>query len=175
MPDLSALMVEVLSRHADASKWTDAPFEKVRRIPNTKVGDAGQDYVEELCKLYGFDCQFPEDGKGKRSKQSPWDIQIEGVKFELKTATEDVSGCFQFNHVRYARQYQALLCLGIGPNAIRFNLWSKADVTTNKAGTLVSMEKSGSASYKLTKRRDGLILIADFEATMRQFFQEFAA
>lgn len=156
MPDLNALLVEVLTRHSDANKWVDATFEKVRRLPNTKVGDAGQDYIEELCKLYKFECLFPEDKKGGRSKQSPWDIEIKGVKFELKTATEDVSNSFQFNHVRYARDYQALICLGIGPEAIYFNVWSKADVTTNKAGKLVSMEKSGSASYKLTKRQMGL-------------------
>jgi hypothetical protein len=61
MVDLNALLIEVLERHADASKWVGAPFEKVRRIPNTKVGDAGQDYIENLCKLYEFTCEFPED------------------------------------------------------------------------------------------------------------------
>jgi hypothetical protein len=173
MADLNALLLKVLNRHADANKWVDATFEKVRRLPNTKVGDAGQDFIEELCKLYQLDRNFPEGKQGKRSKQSPWDIEIQGVKFELKTATEDVSGCFQFNHVRYARSYQALLCLGIGPEAVYFNVWSKADVTTNKAGTLVSMEKSGSASYKLTKRKDGLFLIEEFERVMNAFFENF--
>jgi hypothetical protein len=75
--------------------------------------------------------------------------------------------------VRYARAYQALLCLGIGPNEVRFNVWSKADVTTGKAGTLVSMEKSGSASYKLTKRKDGMKLITEFEAVMKFFGDNF--
>lgn len=75
--------------------------------------------------------------------------------------------------MRYARAYQALLCLGIGPNEVRFNVWSKADVTTGKAGTLVSMEKSGSASYKLTKRKDGMKLITEFEAVMKFFGDNF--
>ena len=172
--ELKALLLVVLERHADANKWIDATFEKIRRLPNTKVGDVGQDYIEDLCTRFGFTAEFPDDGKGKRAKQSPWDIQIEGVKFELKTATEDVSGCFQFNHFRYAREYDALLCLGIAPDTIYFNVWSKAAATTGKAGKLVSMEKSGSASYKLTKRPADLHAIDEFESVMTEFLLNFA-
>lgn len=167
-------MALVLDRHSDAGKWAGSRLEKIRRVPNTKVGDAGQDYVEEVCKLYGFGTKFPgEADSGKRSRQSSWDIQIDGIKFELKCATEDVAGAFQFNHIRYAREYEALMCLGVGPENIYFNIWSKADVATGKAGKLVSMEKSGSASYKLTKRQDGLKPIQQFEAEMRYFISNF--
>lgn len=173
MDDLYRILDGVLDRHADADKWLSSRFEKIRRIPNTKVGDVGQDYIEELCKLLQISINFPEGRLGKRSKQSPWDIEIEGVQFELKTATEDVSGCFQFNHVRYARSYQALMCLGIAPGTAFFRIWSKADVTTGKAGKLVSMEKSGSASYKLTKRKADLMPIDQFGDAVRQFLNTF--
>lgn len=173
MDELRTLLLEVLSRHADASKWSEAPFGKIRRLPNTKVGEVGQDYIESLCEKCGFDAMFPEDKRGGRSKQSPWDIQINNVKFELKTATEDTSGCFQFNHFRYARNYDALLCLGIAPEEIFFNVWTKAEATTGKAGTMVSMEKSGSASYKLTKRKDGLHVVDEFARVMSQFLEAF--
>lgn len=174
MDEFKALLISVLDKHADAGKWIDAPFEKIRRIPNTKVGDVGQDYIEELCRQFQISINFPEGSDGKRAKQSPWDIEIEGVRFELKTATEDVGKCFQFNHVRYARPYQALLCLGIAPDAIFFNMWSKADVTTGRAGALVSMEKSGSASYKLTKRKSDMLSIKVFGDEMRAFIHNFA-
>jgi hypothetical protein len=173
MDEIRQLLAQVLDKHADANKWIDAPFEKIRRLPNTKVGDAGQDFIEALCDRCGLLTAFPEGTGGKRSKQSPWDIDIGGIQFELKTATEDVSKSFQFNHVRYARKYQALLCLGISPTDIFFNVWSKAQVTTGKAGTLVSMEKSGSASYKLTKRIVDLKSIDEFEVTMREFITNF--
>lgn len=173
MDELHQLLCEVLNRHADANKWVDAPFEKIRRLPNTKVGDAGQDYIEEICLRFNLPILFPEGSGGKRSKQSPWDLEICGIKFELKTATEDVNKSFQFNHVRYARDYQALLCLGVGPANIYFDMWSKADVATKKAGTLVSMEKSGSASYKLTKRMNDLRPIMQFESKMRSFERDF--
>ena len=154
----------MLSKYEDADKWVGFTFERVKRLSNTKVGDVGQDFVEALCDELGFDCEFPErSARGGRSRQSPWDICIEGVTFELNTATEDVHGAFQFNHVRYHRQYEALLCVGIAPNAVLFDAWSKAEVTTGRAGHLVTMDKGSSATYKLTKRQDGLRQIRQFE------------
>ena len=157
------ILLEVLASYADADKWIGQTFEHIRRIPNTKVGDVGQDFVEQVCRDIGFDCDFPEKEDGTRLRQSPWDIQIEGTKFDLKTTSEDVSGSFQFNHIRYHRPYDALLCIGIGPTDIFVAAWTKADVTTGKAGTLVSMEKGANASYKLTKRPDQLSPISEFE------------
>ena len=163
MPDATAILTRILGSYADHSKWVGSPFESIKRISNTKVGDVGQDFVEELCGELGLDCDFPEKAtKGTRSRQSPWDIRIEGVTFELKTATEDVHGSFQFNHVRYHRDYQALLCIGIAPSCITFDAWTKADVSTGKAGTLVSMEKGTSATHKLTKRKGHLKPISQF-------------
>ena len=106
--------------------------------------------------------------------QSPWDIEINGVKFELKTATEDVNGSFQFNHLRYHRPYDAVLCLGVTPNELYFGLWSKADVATGKAGSLVSMEKGANASYKLTKKPSDLSVIDDFEQKTKDFIDSFS-
>ena len=150
------LLQKVLATYADANKWTGQPFEHIRRIPNTKVGDVGQDFVEELCLECGLKHEFPEKPDGTRMRQSPWDIRIEGKAFELKTASEDVGGAFQFNHIRYHREYDALLCVGIAPSSIYVGAWSKAHVATGKAGALVSMEKGANASYKLTKRADQL-------------------
>ncbi len=156
------ILADVLSGYTDDDKWVKAPFEHIKRISNSKVGDVGQEFVERLCKCKGLQVHFPGTD-GKRARQSPWDIEIEGMTFELKTATEDVSGCFQFNHIRYHRQYDALLCIGISPANIHFGIWSKAQVTTNKAGKLASMEMGANASYKLTKRPNALFPMSEFE------------
>lgn len=158
------ILRRILKRYADDDKWVGSRFERIKRLSNTKVGDVGQDFVEELCNGLGLSCEFPEDADGKRSRNSPWDIRIEDVTFELKTATEDVRGSFQFNHIRYTRSYQGLLCVGIGPTYIRFDAWSKADVTTEQAGALVSMERGANATHKLTKRRAQLRPIREFRS-----------
>ena len=153
-----------MEAYAIAKKWKGAAFENIKRVSNTKVGDVGQAFAESLCEVLELSYEVPRDPKtGKRMRTSPWDIKIEGAEFEMKTATEDVRGSFQFNHIRYHRQYDGLLCLGITPNDIMFDAWTKADVATGKAGHLVSMDKGSSATHKLTKRRGQLRPIADFE------------
>ena len=163
MADARRILQKILSGYKDADKWVGSPFERIKRLSNTKVGDVGQEFVETLCGELGFDCVFPLDSSGKRARNSPWDIRIENTTFELKTATEDIHNAFQFNHIRYHRDYEALLCVGIAPTEIRFDAWSKADVATGKAGHLITMDKGSSATHKLTKRRDRLMPIGQFE------------
>ena len=164
-----AILDEVLAGHEDHPKWLGARFEKIKHLSNNKVGEVGQDFVEALCNGLGFNIEFPEDEDGNRVTQNPWDVKIEGTTFELKTATEDVSGSFQFNHIRYHRPYQAVLCVGISPDDIFFHRWSKAEITTGEAGNLVSMEKGANASFKLTKKPTQLLPIRDFEDEMLNF------
>ncbi len=175
MPNLDyrGLFIEALRKNADSPKWNEGDFIGIKTVSNTKVGSVGQDFIESLCDTLSIPYNFPVNEDNERLTQSPWDIEICSVKFELKTATEDTSGNFQFNHLRYHRPYDAVLCLGVTPNELYFGMWSKADVTTGKAGTLVSMEKGANASYKLTKKPSTLFPIADFEQKIKEFISSF--
>lgn len=167
------LFAEVLKGFGDDQKWNNAILGKMKTISNTKVGAVGQTFIERLCDELGISCEFPLNVKGKRKAQSPWDIRIDGVEFELKTATEDIQNHFQFNHVRYHRPYQALLCLGVAPADLYFGVWSKAQVVTGEAGRLVSMEAGANASYKLTKSADQLYGIECFQEVVAKFTENF--
>ncbi len=171
--DYKSLFVKALEKNVDNPKWKEGDFVGIKTVSNTKVGTIGQDFIEGLCNALSVPCNFPLRTDNTRMTQSPWDIEIFSVKFELKTATEDVGGCFQFNHIRYHRPYDAVLCLGVTPNALYFGVWSKADVVTGKAGNLVSMEKGGNASYKMTKRPRDLSPIIEFEQKIKDFTARF--
>lgn len=173
MPNYKLLFQTALANHNNDPKWDDGKFVGIKTISNTKVGSVGQDFIEGLCGVLKFSCVFPISKKKVRATQSPWDIKINGVSFELKTATEDISGSFQFNHIRYHREYEAVLCLGVTPNKLFFGVWSKADITTGKAGSLVSMEKGANASYKLTKPPKDLFPIAKFQEELTNFIEGF--
>ena len=173
MIDYKDLFTEVLRNHNNDPKWEKATFGGIKTLSNTKVGSVGQDFIENLCHKLNLQCNFPVNTMGKRASQSPLDIQINGIKFELKTATEDTNQHFQFNHIRYHRQYDALLCLGVSPEKLYFGVWSKADVTTGKAGNLVSMEKGANASYKLTKSHEQLDEVDLFYEQISQFITKF--
>ena len=160
--DPNDILIAVLAGHVPADKWKGQPFARIKQLAATRVGDVGQEFVERLCEELGLSCEFPLNAGGKRLRNSPWDIEIEGVTFEIKTASEDVGGHFQFNHIRLHRDYDALLCIGISPAAIYMGAWTKADVATGRAGRLATMEKAANASFKLSKRPDKLRPIADF-------------
>jgi len=172
LPDFKTLFIEALRKNVNNPKWDNGDFIGIKIVSNTKVGSVGQDFIEELCNALSIQCDFPLRKDGTRKTQSPWDIEIQGIKFELKTATEDTNGSFQFNHLRYHRPYDAVLCLGVTPNELFFGLWSKADISTGKAGKLVSMEKGANASYKLTKKPRDLFHITEFEQELKIFVKK---
>lgn len=134
MPDPIELMKNVIATYANNPKWVNAPLGGIKILSNTHVGDAGQDFIKQWCQAQNLAWETPE------SSQSPWDIQIESITFEIKTATEDVNGNFQFNHIRHHRDYQALICLGISPDEILFNIWRKGDIVEGKAGKLSTID-----------------------------------
>lgn len=162
MCDYTKLFREALAVNKDHSKWDTGDYSGIKTISNLKVGNVGEAFIAKVCHDLGIDYQIP-------TEKGPWDIVINGIKFEVKTATEDVNGSFQFNHIRYHREYEAVLCLGVSPSSLQFNLWSKADVATGKAGKLVSMEKNANASYKLTKRKNTLHNIELFKEKIDGF------
>lgn len=165
-PDYDALMVTAIAAASNDAKWNGAKFEGIKTLANTHVGSVGQNFVETLCEELCLPCEFPMSS-GKRLNQSPWDIRILGKTFELKTATEDTSRCFQFNHIRYHRTYDAALFIGVAPDSVFFDCWSKADLVTGKAGRLNSMEAGANASYKFPRRRAIMHSIDQFETRIR--------
>ena len=112
MSDAVQLMQSVIARYANDNKWVNAPLGDIKSLSNTHIGDIGQNFVEEWCRQLGL--TWVASG----SRQSAWDARISGITFEIKTATEDINGNFQFNHIRHHREYQAVLCLGIAPDTV---------------------------------------------------------
>ncbi len=156
MHDPIDLMEGIILRYKHAGKWVDAPLSRVKLLSNSHVGKVGQDFVQEWCAELGL------EWGGAPSEQHPWDARIGGVTFEVKTATEDVRGAFQFNHIRLHRDYQAVLCLGIAPDAVLFHCWRKGYVAEGRAGNLVTMDQGSSATWKLTKKKQDLLPIDQF-------------
>lgn len=93
-------------------------------------------------------------------------MQVAGHSFEIKTASLGANGTFQFNHVRLDRKYGYLLCLGICPEEIVFNMWRKGDVAEGTAGTLVRMAEGQSVTWKLTKKLSDMRPIANLPSSI---------
>jgi len=155
-PDPIKIFRDVAISKIIDKKWTGQPHEAFKHLGNTSKGDAGQEFITQYARELGFTAE----NFGRTGDQ---DITIGNKKFEVKLATEDVSGSYQFNHIRLDYRYDFIICLGVAPSKLFFQIYSKADIATDKAGTLVSMGRGQNSSFKLTKKKDDLKDIYKFE------------
>lgn len=158
MMDPIDLMLRVIREHTPETIWTAAPLESFRRVANTNRGDIGEEFVARYLESHGISVQRSE------SRNMEWDLELAGIRFEVKTASEDTGGSFQFNHVRLDRDYHYLLCLGIRPAEILFDAWRKGEVSEKAAGTLVRMAEGQSVTFKLTKKPGSMRKIEELPA-----------
>ena len=140
------IMLAVIRQHSPKTIWTGAPLEAFRRVANTNRGDIGEEFVRRYLVQHGI--AVASEG----SRVSAADMRVMGKTVEIKTASEDTGGNFQFNHIRLDRRYDYLLCLGVRPAEIMFNAWTKGEVSEGKAGNLVRMAEGQSVTFKLTKK-----------------------
>ena len=159
--DPVGLMLEVIRRNTPRTIWTGAPLEAFRRVANTNRGDIGEEFLRRFLEQRGIAAAL-SDTRVSRS-----DMQVAGRHFEVKTASEDTGGSFQFNHIRLDRRYDYLLCLAVRPASILFNAWSKGELSEGRAGHLVRMAEGQSVTFKLTKRPAGMRPISELPEWVR--------
>ena len=138
------LLVAVIRDHTPESIWVDSPVEGYRSVGNTNRGAIGEDFIRRYLQREGVTVD-----SGSRVTET--DMRIAGESFEVKTASLGATGTFQFNHIRLDKPYKYLLCLGICPHDIVFNVWRKGVLSEGGAGTLVRMAEGQSTTHKLTK------------------------
>lgn len=87
-------MLAVIREHSPKTIWSGAPLEAFRQVANTNRGDIGEEFVRRFLEQHHIDAVKAE------SRIQPADMLILGKRFEVKTASEDSGGSFQFNYVR---------------------------------------------------------------------------
>ena len=118
MTDPAQIFFLVLGTKLIHAKWADKPHEAFKKLGNTSKGDAGQEFITRYAKELGFTAQ-------NMGRVGDCDVKIGEKRFEVKLASEDVSGSFQFNHIRLDSKYDYLLCLGVTPDHLFFKIWRK--------------------------------------------------
>ena len=159
------LLVTIIREHAPEDIWQDSPLIRYRMLGNTNRGEIGEEFIRRFLDQHEI-----RVGNGGRTSRT--DLRIGNLRFEIKTASLGANGTFQFNHVRLDRQYDYLLCLGICPHQVVFNMWRKGVVAENRAGTLVRMAEGQAVTYKLTKKLDDMQNIADLPSSILETIDE---
>ena len=95
---------------------------------------------------------------------------------EVKCATEDVNGSFQFNGLRTDSHYTHCFLLGVAPNTLYFRFVQKKELD-GPLYPLVSMQAGANASFKLTRRigtieNGGLLDFDSFDEVVREVLEQ---
>ena len=154
------LLKSIIREHTPKDIWQDSPLIGYRLLGNTNRGEIGEEFIRRFLSQRGI-----KTGNGGRTSKT--DISIGDKRFEVKTASLGANGTFQFNHVRLDRMYDYLLCLGVCPHSVVFNMWRKGAVAENRAGTLVRMAEGQAVTYKLTKKLKDMLEIEELAHLIR--------
>ena len=146
----------------DAAGYLNAPFAKISELSGAGVRSVGLEFITRLCDALGLDYNLPSHPRTRRSWRHPWDMKINGATFEVKISTEHAGGRFQFNHIRPHRGYEAVLCLGIAPDAVLYGAWTKADITETAADKPAAVDQM-LHDWTLRKHRTELKSIEKFD------------
>lgn len=159
---LVSIIKEVQSEATTGKKtnWRNTPLEVVKLVSNSVVGKSG-----ELFNIALFtNCNLKVQ---KHSVRGEHDLIVNGIKIEVKTATKDTSGSFQFNGIRHDRKYDMLSVLGIAPQKIYFRFYHKSALTNER---MVLIAKNIKGNHKMTRRPSKLWNIKDFCDKANEFF-----
>jgi len=136
----------------EQTDWVGKPLEEIKKLSGSSIGIAGEDFVEEMLLSLGYEIV-------DRKMRGEYDFKIRNIRLEIKTATLDGNGSFQFNGIRYDKKYDVLMALGIAPSQIFFRFWRIKDLHDE---TLVRMAKDTNSAFKLTKKPESLLEISEF-------------
>ncbi len=161
------LLREIAEKKKPQSKWTGSTFEIIKNMPTSNKGEVGEEFIFQLSKKL-----VDKNTSINPNKRDAYDMTILKKKIEIKIATEDTAGNFQFNGIRYHRKYDFLLVLGISPENVYFNIYNAADVKTQKIGILVPMEKGAVGTQKLTRKKDQLPNISKFNTIVTEVLKQ---
>ena len=154
------LLIEIIKEQVPEDIWQGSPLSGYRGLGNTNRGAIGEEFIRRYVSSAGIQVI----GGGRTATT---DMQIADRRFEVKTASLGANGTFQFNHVRLDRRYAYLLCLGICPNEVVFNMWRKGEVAEGRAGTLVRMAEGQAATYEIAKKLADMRPIDELPDTLR--------
>ena len=165
MIDPIKLLLKVAKEKHIDDKWIGKPLYLIKILPNSNKGDLAEAFVKEYCNALGFKAE-------KEHRLGDFDVMINNKKFEVKMATEDLTGNFQFNHIRMDFDYDWLICFGVSHSDIFFEIYRKEDVVMKRAGVLVPMGKGHNADWKLTKKKSVLLPISKFKEKLTICFKK---
>jgi hypothetical protein len=152
-------------------KWEGSKNANIMELTPTERGTTGELILERhISNISHLESEEPETRKGDYDVLGHNTMTDNYATFEVKTATEDQGGGFQFNGMKKDAEYDYLFCLGISPNDEYFLVIHKDDLFNKewmkenvgrKLGSLYKKKENGTDTYKLSMGKHNLRPISE--------------
>lgn len=122
-------IIENIVKNRDHKKdnWnSQSKFLSVKNLNNDETGEVGELLLYDIFSKNGYAIEYK---KAKTSEDKDWDIVIDGVKIEVKTATIGrVAKTFQHEKFFKNRNYDAFIFLDFTPDKLYMTIAAKKDI-----------------------------------------------
>lgn len=157
-------------KNDNSQQWSKCPWGFVKKLSTTAKSDITEKFICDLAHMSGIDIKATRNV----SPRDTFDVTILDKPIEIRSATEDVNRCFQFNGEIFNRTNEYFLFLGIGIDGIYFNIYPAIDLQSGKVGNICSMVPGSGkvGSQKLTRKKQELHRIDKFAEIIKSVLQQ---
>ena len=170
---LCEIIAQYLQR-TQTTRWAQGQFSQIVSVEKGLRGEVGEDFVVKMLQFVGYSDAEKITGRSSRLQTTgAFDILANEKRIEVKTASEDIHGNFQFNGIKYngATPYDLLILVGIAPDKVFFRICKKGDIPQN----LPMMAKNTPGTHKWTltskKTSDKMHTMEDFAEQANKFLE----
>ena len=96
------------------SQWRNSKYQALKECSTTQKGDWAENLLCKILSGKGLTASIHNHGRGG------YDVDAPGHRTEVKLATQDTGGKFQFNGIDLDRDFDAGFLLGVTPEELFF-------------------------------------------------------
>ena len=130
--DVKQLLREVAASDSIVKTWENRKYGDIQRITNPKKGDFGERLIGDWFEKFGY----PHEVLGRIRKRGGNNIDLlvdisghgHNERVEVKLASLDAQGKYQFSWIPVTYDYALIIFLGINPDAIFLSIKTKSEI-----------------------------------------------
>ena len=147
---------------ASSTKWrSSSKYVRIKGLEIDKRGSFGERLIKHIFEKEGVSVVYQGGNPGD------WDIVVNNVRIEVKTASMDVNGKFQNENIKDTEDCDCICFIGVAPDSIFMKLEKICEIDFSKLHNRAS--KGTGAGYKWDLKPDDMTEIKTSEEVVKMF------
>lgn len=162
----NAVFAEIESEVNATSQWkSTSKYAKIRTLQIDKRGSFGERLLRDIFSKERNISLAYQDGD-----QGDWDIQINSIKIEVKTASLDINKKFQNEHIKDTQNCDYICFIGLAPDNLYMRLEKISEIDFSKLHN--RGERGTGAGYKWDLKPQDMQEITTREQVVELFYNK---